>query len=68
MLSSIEDTMRYLGDELFRLTKIRETLNSHNNFHVTHEDTYDYFNIKDRVMERKFIYCYDPIAEKAAKR
>jgi hypothetical protein len=35
---------------------------------MTHEDTYDYFNTKDRVMERKFIYCYDPIAEKVAKR
>jgi hypothetical protein len=43
-------------------------MNSHNNFHMTHEDTYDYFNTKDRVMERKFIYCYDPIAEKVSKR
>jgi hypothetical protein len=35
---------------------------------MTHEDTFDYFNIKDRVMERKFKYEYDQVAEKSAKK
>lgn len=68
MLNSIEETIRFLGDELYYITKIREVISSPNNFHMTHEDTYDYFNAKERVMERKFIYQYDPIAEKASKR
>lgn len=38
-----------------------------NKFEITTEDTFDYFNAKERIMERKFLYTYDATAERLRK-
>lgn len=53
---------------MYKLTKIKDKKKGvANKFQIITEDTFDFFNVKERTMERKFLYTYDAVAEKLRK-
>jgi hypothetical protein len=57
MLVNLNHLIKKIGDFVYSMNKKKENKDKRQkNFNFSHEDTYDYYNVREKVLEKKFGY------------
>jgi hypothetical protein len=56
-LVNLNHLIKKIGDFVYSMNKKKENKDQRQkNFNFSHEDTYDYYNVREKVLEKKFGY------------